>query len=124
LAPAFRSASRLEIYCGLTPSRPLSPQEERQRRKAEQEARALLEWRAEMLESLKRCRNRNWKVYHQSKSWILRFGLGNERGCLLAEAADIAEETAEQVDEAIEKLSALDWDGWLKFYRSRSQRAA
>jgi hypothetical protein len=114
----------LELYGGLSPSRPLTPLEEKRRRAAEKEAQSMVQWRNEMLEALRCRRNRNWKLYHRSKNWILKYGLGNMRGCLLAEAADICEEEALRTDEAIEKLRELDWDIWVKLYRSRYQRAA
>src|SRR5215471_3374283 len=111
----------LETYCGLTPTRPLSPIEEQRRRAAEKEAQALLQWRNEMLEALRCRRNRNWKLYHQAKNWILKYSLGNMRGCLLAEVCDLCEEEALRTDEKIEKLREQDWDTWLRLYRSRYQ---
>jgi hypothetical protein len=95
--------------------------------RAQREAEALLAWREELLEALKRRRNRCWLNCHGAVRWIIKFGLGSERGVLMAATAEAMEQDALETDSVIERLSNLtpqDWDAVVEFYRSTIRRTA
>jgi hypothetical protein len=108
--------------------RPITATERRQyaRRNAHagREARALVAWKARLVDALRKERNRWWEVYHAARKYIRYHGLDSELGAGLADIYEAAEAHLELLNSRIDLMDEASYSQLLPIFRDQRGRAA
>lgn len=99
----------LETHCGLDPLSPLTAIEQNRRNRARAEASELVRLRQEMIDALKRERDKYFPLFHEGTRWILENGPDTELGQCVADATQIFEERALAAQNRIQRLTETSW---------------
>jgi hypothetical protein len=96
----------------------------RRRRMAEQEAHALIAWRARLLAAVRAARDAHLGAYHRALRYIIRHSLDSPRGLLAADVAEVTEARVDELQQALDQLTTASWEWWRDRFRTHGRRLA